>query len=1801
MTEPIAIVGLGCRFPGAPGPGAYWRLLARGGDAIVDVPRSRWDNDALYDPDPLGRGTVVTRSGGFLDEVDGFDWRAFGISRREAVYMDPQHRLLLEVSWEALEDAGIPPGAIAGTRGSVFIGLKWNDYLRMQMRDPAQLDGYSATGNALSFAANRLSYFYDLRGPSIAFDVSCASSLIAVHLACQSLRSGDAEIALAGGVNLMLSPDTLVMISRAGVLSPEGRCKTFDARADGFARGEGAGIVVLKTLARAERDGDRVYAVVRGSAFHHNGRTEWIMAPEADAQVRMITEAWAQAGLDPSAADYVELHGTGTKKGDPIEARAMGEMFGRNRGGHPCRVGSVKTNFGHLETAAGVAGFEKTVLALWRRTIPPNLHFSEVNAEIDLDALGLAVPTVAEPWPVRERAVTAGVHSLSLGGANAHVVLESSAPRPPAIADEARAHLLPLSAKSAGALRGLAGAWRDFLVEGDREGSLGDATYTASERRGHFEHRAAIVGGSRTELVAALGAFVEGRAHPGVALGRAVVGARPVFVYSGQGSQWWAMGRALLAAEPLARAVVEECDALARPLAGWSLLEELARDEASSRLGETALAQPALFALQAALTALLRAWGVAPAAVVGHSVGEIAAAHAAGVLGLAQAVRVACERGRIMQRATGLGKMAQTSLAPGALEPLLSPFGARLSLAAHNGPSTTVVAGEAAALDELSAALAAGGAPVRPLPVNYAFHSAQMDPFGPEIAEALAGLTTTSPSLPVYSTVTASAWAPSDFDAAYWSRQLRAPVRFAGAIDALVAAGHSLFVEIGPHPVLATALSECLRARGVEGAPIATLRGGADDRARLLEAAGALYTRGVALDFGAIAPRGRVVSLPTYAWQRERLWFQASGAEPTRAIAAPARDGEALLERHFAAADGTGLLMWETALSPDRFAWLDDHKVAGTVVLPASGYIEMVLEAAAAGLGLERCLLRDVEFRRALRVKAGEPCTLQLLLAPSSAAGAWSFRIFSRSRASGAGELHATGTLEPARDPAPAPLAPDALRARLAEELSGAEVYAELSARGEQYGPAFQCIERIWREPFDASAGSAELLARVRAPRDRSYRFAPATLDACLHALVLGAPRASNSGFVPTRIDAIAVEGRAAGPLWSRATLDPSARAHGHEQASVSVFDESGRPLLEARGLTLQYLDEQALRAAFAETALYELDWRPTPAAAPGPAAREPWIVLADRGGVAEALAARMAGAGEACALAGSAEEALALLERPAAGVVSLRALDAPALEAASSATVDAALARSCTELLPIVRSLAGRAAGPRLWLVTRGAQSVGGAPRPMAPLQAPAWGFGRAFAEEHPALWGGLVDLDPSAATAASAESLWQALHGTTREDQRAIRDGAARVARLRPMAPAVSTPLRWRADASYLVTGGLGDLGLAVARWMARGGARRLVLVGRTALPPRPEWAAATGRDAARIEVVRELESLGATVDVAAVDVGDEAALRAFVDSYRAGGAPPFRGVIHAAGVGSFRPLAEMSGVDLDAVFRAKVRGGWLLHEVFAGEPLDAFVLFSSSSSVLGSPLLAHYAAANAFLDALAQHRRALGRPALSVQWGAWGEVGMVTQHAGRGPATLRGTGLIAPAEGLRTLERLLGQAAPVALAATIDWAEWRRLHPAAASAPLLEELVGGAQRPTETSADARLIAQLAAAPPDERGELLGAELTRELSTVLGFAPEPRQKLFDAGLDSLMALELKNRLERRLGLALPATTLFEHPTAQSLAVHLAALLGPRETPPAPPPPLAAPEPPPSPASDEELAAALDAEIAKATRRLGD
>jgi myxalamid-type polyketide synthase MxaC len=1809
-TEAIAIVGLSCRFPGSPDPEAFWRTLSEGIDAVTELPDDRWDKDAYYDRDPSVSSKIRALQGGFLPQVDLFDPGFFGISGREAESMDPQQRLLLEVSWEALENAGIAASNLRGSPTGVFVGITTSDYARLGTEnDSTDLDIYSATGGSLNVAAGRISFVLGLNGPAIAVDTACSSSLVALHLACQSLRDRECDLALAGGVNMLLAPEPFICLAKWGMMAADGRCKTFDERADGFVRGEGCGVVALKRVSDALAAGDRVLALIRGTAINQDGASSGLTVPNGLAQQAVVRAALKAAGLEPHDVDYLEAHGTGTAVGDPIEFEALAAVLGKDRPpDRPLRVGSVKTNIGHLESASGIAGLIKVVLSMGKEEIPGQLHFRKLNPRISLGNMPIEIPVTATAWPRTERARIAGVNSFGFSGTNAHIILQEAPPAKesgptPGLPDRST-HLVVLSGSSENALRELSAAYAEHLTK-EPGSSLPDICHGAAIGRSALSHRLAFPAPDIAVAREVLSAFAQGKPTSGIFSGRVRPDSRVAFLFTGQGAQYAGMGRALYKVEPVFREAFDKCALLLGEHLDRPLLEIVGYDNGQPAppgiLDETGCTQPALFAVEYALASLWRSWGIEPAAIVGHSLGEYVGACIAGVLSLEDALRLVALRSRLMQSLPRNGAMAVVFAGEDRVQAAIAPYTKSVSIAATNSPLNTVISGIADDVRAVLEGLKKEGVTAKPLTVSHAFHSPLVEPILDELEQFARGVEHHVPVVDLILNVTGC---PPDeslpLDGNYWRKQARGTVRFAESIRALHERGIRTFLEIGPGPVLIGMGQQCQEDAKTNW--LASLRKERDDWSQMLSSLGALFVLGAQPNWGAYDRpyRRRRVALPTYPFQRERHWFPVASAYSTRKRTRAA--GHPLLGMHVPLAGRPGEHVWFGELSLERFPWMDDHRVQGVVAVPAAAYVEMAIAAAVEEVSELPLVLTRIEIENVLVLKPGIEFEIQTRL-EQEAAGIMVFQVHSRRKNSkGDWTLHANGALQAGGVEMPAgkydEFQRDGFQKRAIRCLDGQEFYRFQKERGNQWGPCFQGISRLWQ-------GQGEALSELTVPaglkRDLShYLFHPALSNTWWQTLTATIPlekseESLSGAFVGAGIEKVRIYRRPEGKHFYAYAQSRISEAASNDTlvGDIKVFDAPGNLIAEILGVRLWFPDfsqKQELLESV-EDWLYEPRWL-IKEIADEPSLEEPvtgtWIIFRDQQGVGDAVCGQLRERGATCLCVDHGEhrsqtgdgsmtiranhaddydELLrsAISKGSTVGkIVHLWSLDSADPETANLKAVEEAQTLGPVSILRMVQALerAQQPASPKLWLVSRGGQPAGEKASPLSLLQSPLWGLGRTIAMESGDSWGGQVDLDPADTPAAAAQLLRQSIEQRD-EDQTAFRDGRRYVLRLARRTETISRPERISVfpNATYLITGGLGGIGLAIARWLVSRGARHLVLAGRSALRPREEWdgVASETIEGERITAIRDLESLGAKVRTVAADMGDETSVSELIFQCLRADQPPLRGLFHAAGVMQYEPLSNHTPERMRDVLAAKMVGGWLLHRLLADVPLDLFVLFSSSSSLLSSPMMGSYSAANVFLDALAHHRRATGKKAVSINWGTWSEVGMAIRFQARDEFKRQGrtgintgVGVLPTRRALEALERVLEDDAVQAGVMPIDWEAWQRSYANVSVAPYLSLLISGGHRaialePSDDECRKRMLA----APPEARGETVSDYLAKQIARILKVplaSVESEKPIVSMGFDSLMTIELKNQIEVDLEVSVAMGRLIQGPTLLEL-----------------------------------------------------
>ncbi|WP_405793736.1 amino acid adenylation domain-containing protein [Streptomyces sp. NBC_01506] len=1824
-TGRVAIIGIGCRLPGgASDHRAFWRNLLDGKDCVTPTPADRYDVRTLGSRHRDKPGRLTGGRGGYIDGFDEFEPAFFGISPREADSMDPQQRKLLEVAWEALEDGGRRPADLVGSNTAVYVGAFTLDYKILQFADLSfeTLGTHTATGTMMTMVSNRISHCFDFRGPSLSIDTACSSSLVAVHLACQSLRRGESDLALAGGVLLHMAPQYTIAETKGGFLSPGGHSRTFDARADGYVRAEGVGLVALKRLQDALADGDPIHAVIVGSGVNQDGRTSGITVPSGDAQVSLVRQVCAEAGITPGDLQYMEAHGTSTPVGDPIEANALARALAIGRApGAPCYVGSVKANIGHTESAAGIAGLIKTALALEHRRIPPHINLERINPAIGLAGAPYEIPTRVTDWPAHEGPARAGVNSFGFGGTNAHVVMEEPPARsvrlprgaPPARPRPTRTpapawSILPLTARHPDALAEVAQGIRSELAGDDGPAAaVADLGHTLAHRRQHLESRLAVVyrtgDGARDCLDASLAAHLRGEPHPRVIQGRQLDAPerRLVWVFTGMGPQWWGMGRGLLAAEPVFRDAITACDREIREIADWSLLEEMAADEDRSRMAETWLAQPANFAVQIALAALWRSYGVRPDAIVGHSTGEIAAFYEAGVYSLKDAVAVAVHRSRLQHTLTGTGTMLAVALPEEEAERRVRPYGDLISVAAVNSPTSLTLAGNEEALAALADELRAEQVFAKFLAVGVPYHSAAMDHIKDELLTSLAGLAPRPARLPLHLTGQEGVAGDTELDAGYWWKNVRDRVRFRAAVDRLADDGHRLFLEIGPHPVLGHAIRECLQSTGHTAVTVPSVRRDEDEPERIAMSLATLHTLGTDIAWDVLQPSGRTVALPRYPWRRDRYWTEP---RPVAQIRLGQVD-HPLLGRRTDHTEPT----WQSRLDTERLPYLADHRIQDTVVFPAAGYLEMAAQAVRVLTGGTTAVLADIDLRKALFLPPDEARTVNLSLSLENG----DFTIASVTGADAERAVHASGVVRTVQRRFTGPALDSAtIKDRSTRRLGGAQCYAGLAALGYHYGPAFQAVEEVW-------IGTGEVLARIGAPAAigddaARHHIHPVLLDACFQTLLTpmivapdpaspDAPPPGGGIRLPLSLAEMSLAPVGGQPLWVHGTVSHD---DGNELVGdLALYAEDGTALGRLRGFRAADVAKASASVSLStvDSWLAEPAWIDRPPAASeedtrgdGVTGPRDWLVLADDSGVGDAFAELVTARGDRCRTV----RAGATYERGARGgeftvipdsadhlerlfadldedgtpgtsydptVVHLWNLNVPDLAVCARTDLAQAVGTGTYSVVALARTLLGRRGTGGLHVVTRGAQPV--SPGEGAePLAAPVWGVTRVLRhQELTGHRGKLVDLDPARepdadGVRADAEALLREFLCDD-EEEIALRGERRATSRLLPAGGLTGPlPLRLRADGGYLVTGAFGALGRLLCRTLAKRGARRIILMGRTPVPARDRWAAtdpATDRGRA-VALMRELEALGTQPVLARVDITDEEALTTWLGEQRRSGAPPLRGVFHLAGQVRDTLLADMDRPTFDAVNDPKTVGAYLLDKHLSDEPLEHFVLFASVASLLTTAGQTNYAAGNAFLDALAHRRRARGLPALSLDWGPWAtgmieELGLVDHYLHS-----RGMSSLTPNAGMSVLERVLGQDRAQLLVATVaDWPtflSWYDTPP-----PLVAELAaaareraaggtGGAGEEGDGFLDA-----FRAADETQRRCLVTERFTELTATVLRTPAtdiDVSTGLGALGLDSLLAMELRAKVQAKLGVALPVVALLSGTPVSELTSHV-------------------------------------------------
>lgn len=1629
IVEPIAIVGMSCRFPNAHTLQDFWNLLRDGKDTISEIPSERWNAADYYDPDLTASRKTNQRHASLLKNIHDFDPLFFAISPAEATDMNPSQKLMLELVWEAIENSTIPYKKVQGRKIGVYVGNIWSDFEHHRKHKNAAVTSHSAMGQSANIIANRVSFAYGFTGPSLVVDTGCSSSLVALHIACQSLWDNSTEMSVVGGINHILDPDQYVLLSKFGGLSSKGKCSTFDSDADGFVRGEGAGILLLKKLSQAQKDGDKIHALIRGTAMNNNGYNVNLPATSVEGQKQVLADAYVNSGIAPNEVHYVEAHGTGTKLGDPTETKALGQFFGKGREGNTLHVGSVKTNIGHLEAAAGLAGLIKVVLAMQHKQLPPSLNYKTPNPNIAFDELKIRVQHTLGSWPTQNgETLKAGINSFGWGGTNAHTVIEEYKQSIETSVNEhtVSRYCLPLSAKSGGALKDYAKAYATSLQAGSSEDFAKICTASAILKPS-FDHRVMFAAKEKTDMIKALEDFIQDADEITPTKPLAATD-KIVMVFPGQGSQWLGMGRELYEQEPVFRQAIDACEKAFKPFTDWSLIEEIHATPEKSRLTEINVIQPALSAMQIALAKLWMSWGIIPHAVVGHSMGEVAAAHISGALNLDDAARIICTRSKLMKTVSGKGgAMAVTELSLTQAEELVQRY-PKLSVAVSNSPKSTVLAGNQDSITQVLAELEGKGLFARQVKVDVASHSQQMDPLKEDLRLALKTITPQKNTTAIFSTVRNKAMEGEELNADYWVDNLRGTVQFSSVLEQLMNNDHVVFIEVSPHPVLINAVNECAENFKKPAVTIASLLREKPEQDTIYKNIGELFTRGYEINWEEFYRTSHApdIALPSYPFQRERyeLEDKSNETESRKSNAKFPLLGNPL---QLAGTDNT--YFWETQLSLGSFPYMADHQVNETPVLPGAAYVEMMLEAASELYPKGTPVISRLRFIKSITLSSDESSTIQLKLNESDKVNTFQFfsKIVDKEGKTSWGLL-AEGELK---------IKPKQVQSSIyvkeknaSKTIIGSAYYESLKSLGLYYGPYFQGLKELRKnnQSIDEEVHFTLAIDNRVTQSAAKYNVHPALLDACLQPLFYSVleEETKSDGRTTFLTDVGEVQ-------WLNA-IDYSQELHGiaklHPQkkdmqrgfinveADITIYNNTGLAVLKISSLKGKIIDTALTeqRKEKLKNWLYKINWvqqnenilNTTALKAKGT-----WVVLGDPYGVSDILIEKMNNAGieSIHVIPGTSfskiinghyainygcegdytklmKELFSGADKRIAGILHAGSMSYTWQDPDLTADiVEEHQVYGSISFMYLHQQLSALKLleTPQLIIVTNGIQTVGHEKDVAQPVHSPLWGMAKVMFNELTQYRCRYFDLsaNPSSEELDQVISEIQLPHT---ENEIAIRGTNQFVPRL-SMHEDEDTRINQRKQftphGTYIITGFRG-LGFVFIEWMIRQGARNFALVSRS------------GKASADVmEKIAILEKQGCRFKVLRADTGNYHELKGAIDEIELS-MPELKGVIHAAGLIEARTLTDLNQIEFLRILNPKVKGAWNLHLLTQHRDLDCFIMFSSASTLIGLSGQGSYVAANAFLDTLAHNRRRMGLPGMSINWGVMKDVGMVANEA-------------------------------------------------------------------------------------------------------------------------------------------------------------------------------------------------------------
>ncbi|MGN7610528.1 type I polyketide synthase [Magnetococcales bacterium HHB-1] len=1768
--EPIAIVGMACRFPGgANTPESYWQLLEQGVDAISEVPKERWDIEAYHDTNVEAPGKICSRYGGFIDNIAQFDAPFFGISPREAKSLDPHQRLLLEVSWQALENAHIIPEDLFQSNTGVFVGVSSMDNMLIRAGSTGlhhMVDSYYGTGTALAPIAGRLSYTLGLTGPSHIVDTACSSSLLALHQACESLRLKECDMALGGGVHLIFHPGFSLAFTKARMLSEDGRCKTFDNEANGYVRGEGCGVLVLKRLSDAKKAGDKILALIRGSATNQDGPSGGLTVPSGPSQESVVRQALKRGRIDPGDVTYIEAHGTGTPLGDPIEIGALNKVFNRHRSQKsPLWVGSAKTNIGHLEASAGVAGVMKIILALQHKTIPKHLHFKNPNELIPWDEIPIRIPSSQQPWITPDnRPRTAGINAFGFSGTNVHLVLSQFEEQDPPEQQKREPipyPLLTLSAKTLKALQALSQSYADYIQQNNHL-NLSDLAYSIATGRSHFDYRMTLLATDKQRTIENLIAFATGSQPKTVYTSDALTTTPPkvAFLFTGQGAQYPQMGAELYQKSEVFREILDQCEKIFKSQFNQSLLDIIFSDTDQSQLNQTIYTQPALFALEVALVHLWRSWGITPHGVMGHSVGEYAAAYTAGLFTLEEGLTLISARARLMQSLPSGGAMAAIATDADTIEGMIEAE-PKLAIAAINGPENTVISGDEVRLDALIKQFKEQKIRCHKLDVSHAFHSPLMESILTEFHQEAERITFKKSTLELFSNLTGQSVGGQIITADYWVKHILHPVQFQKSLQAMVDAGCDLFIEIGPKPTLLgmgqQVMDHFKPQEEIQGW-LPSLRQNQDSWYTILTALAKYHNLGGPFDKTILGSQR--IHLPNYPFQYQHYWhdeilpmIHPDNQGGTQSLNHPLLDYTITLPQHHE-------VRFETQFSKENLPLLEDHRIFGHLVVAGAAHLSLILGAVFHHFKTSHCQLKNILFPSALVVPEEKTRTVQLAINTKDRTQAYPFTLTSF-MAEEAPITHAVGEFIPKTESDLKPIDHHSIWQRCEEIIDPDKAYAVQAERHIVIGSSYRWLTEIRR-------GRHEAIGRLHVPEGLEhsmarYQLYPGLIDSCFALLVMIIEVQVEESFIPFSLEHLRLyrKPEKGEKLWAHALLRDTSTSEERLFGNIALYDDHHQIVAQLIGLEARKASrEQVLKSLEQDKEwLHQLTWQPTTENNIS-TLKGRWLIFAQNEQQGEQIQRQFSTSEQQVVVAlpnqssgqvsqntwhiheDDQDGLKNLLSQPWDHVISLWALD----HEIQQQTPEQIQKKITGFALLLIQTLLKQTTPPPLYLVTEQAQKATTKDLLQNPHQATLWGMVRSLFLEQPEFHCKIIDLDNQT---ESLNNLISIIQTAPEEENQLVWRQQHHVPRLKPYTSQPKTPFTIDSEGCYIISGGLGSLGRHLAIQLIQQGAGHLHLLSRREADEEINaWAN---------DLMAQHE---ATIEIITADITQWDTLN---DAYRQRTLPKIKGVFHLAGTLADGLIQDISWSQFFKPMQTKVLGTLNLHQLIQTyhqeENLDFVVHFSSITSMLGSSGQSNYSAANSFLDAWSLHNS--HTPHISINWGPWRDIGMVARlsHAEQKRITNQGMDLIEPHGAHQLMVDLLGSETSNQVGIfSIDWPRFFKHNPPPS---LLKHLVktedvAPDRVNQETQSQTLFITQLQEAPSDQQRTLLQKHLTQKLIQTLQIDNKtiinPRQRLFDLGVDSLISLELKNSLQKDLDMRLSSTLLFDYPTLEDLLNHL-------------------------------------------------